>query len=156
MSVRDYEKRDEGALRECVIQLQDAEREIHPKTADGTKIAESYVEYLVDICSKNRGRILVVEQDGRVVGYTAIQIWDNSEEIHEDSYEFAYISDLVVLDVYRGRGFGRVLLEATESFAKQQGVKLLRIGVLAGNKPVRRMYENCGFDEHKIVLEKNI
>ena len=90
MSVRDYEKSDEAALRECVIQLQDAERETHPKTADGAMIARSYVEYLTDICSANRGRIS----------------WS--------------------------------------------------IGVLAGNKPVRRMYENFGFDEHKIVLDKRI
>lgn len=154
--VRDYESRDEATLRECVIQLQDVEREIFARTAEGVAIAKPYIEYLVEVCSANRGKILVVEQDGRAVGYSAVQFWDNSEEVHEEPYEYAYISDLVVLDVYRGRGFGRALLHAAESYAKGQGIEILRIGVLAGNKSVRRMYERFGFDEHKVVFEKPI
>jgi len=154
--VRGYEKSDEAALRKCVIELQDAERAIFAKTADGDAIAKPYVDYLVEVCRSNRGRILVVEQDGRVVGYSAVQVWDNSQEVHEESYEYAYISDLVILEAYRGRGLGRALLQAAESFAKSHGVEILRIGVLAGNTPVRRMYERFGFDEHKIVLEKRL
>lgn len=66
---------------------------------------------------------------------------------------FAYISDLAVLEECRGHGLGRGLLEAAVSFAKSKGTDLVRIGVLAENRPVRRMYEKSGFVEHKIVLE---
>ena len=156
MSIRVYKASDEEALRACVIQLQDIEREIFPKTADGAAIAKPYIEYRVEICRANRGRILVAEQCGQVVGYLAVQIWDNSGEVHEEPYDYAYISDLLVLETQRGKGLGRALLDAAESFAKGEGIDLLRIGVLAGNKSVRRMYKNCGFDEHKVVLEKSI
>lgn len=154
--VREYETSDEAALRKCVIELQDVEREIYSKTAEGAAIAQPYIEYLVEICSANRGKIFVVEQNGRVAGYSAVQIWNNSEELHEEPYAYAYISDLVVLAACRGRGLGRALLQAAEYYAKHQGIDILRIGVLAGNKPVRRMYENYGFNEHKVVLEKGI
>ena len=154
MLIREYEPSDEEALRACVIQLQDVEREIYPKTADGAAIARPYIAYLVEICRANRGRILVVEQGGQVVGYSAVQIWDNSEEVHEEAYEYAYISDLVVLETHRGKGLGRALLDAAEAFAQGEGVDIVRIGVLAENKSVRRMYKNRGFGEHKVVLEK--
>lgn len=96
--VREYETSDEAALRKCVIELQDVEREIYSKTAEGAAIAQPYIEYLVEICSANRGKIFVVEQNGRVAGYSAVQIWNNSEELHEEPYAYAYISDLVVLE----------------------------------------------------------
>lgn len=156
MPIREFTDTDEAALRACVIQFQDAEREFFPKTADGEAIAGPYIEHLVKICRENRGRILVSVQDGRVVGYAAVQMWNNSEEIHEEPYEFAYISDLIVVEAFRGRGLGRALLEAAESFANSQGADLVRIGVLAQNHPARRMYERSGFVEHKIVLEKTI
>jgi ribosomal protein S18 acetylase RimI-like enzyme len=154
--VREYEERDEAALRTCVIELQDAERAIFSKTADGASIAKPYIDHLVEVGGANRGKIFVVEHDGRVAGYTAVQIWSNCEEIHEEPYEFAYISDLVVLAICRGRGLGRALLEAAQEYAARQGVEILRIGVLAGNAPVRRMYGAFGFEEHKIVLEKRL
>lgn len=156
MPVREFRDIDAAALRECVIQFQDAEREFFPKTADGDTIAETYIEYLVNVCRKQRGSILVYEENGMVAGYTAVQIWNNSEEIHEEPYEFAYVSDLIVLKAFRGRGLGRTLLEAAESFARNQGANLLRIGVLAQNQRARRMYEINGFVEHKVVLEKTI
>jgi len=154
MLIREYEPSDEEALRACVIQLQDVEREIYPRTADGAVIAKPYIAYLVEICRANRGRILVAERDGQVVGYSAVQIWDSSDEIHEEAYEYAYISDLVVLETHRGKGLGRALLDAAEAFAQGEGVDIVRIGVLAENKSVRRMYKNRGFGEHKVVLEK--
>lgn len=156
MPVRDYRESDEEALRACVIQLQDAERNFFPKTADGHRVAKPYIDYLLTICRANRGRVLVAEHSGQVVGYSAYQIWDNAEEVHEEAYEFGYISDLVVLDTHRAKGFGRALLDAAQSGVKAEGIELVRIGVLAGNESVRRLYANCGFDEHKIVLEKKL
>jgi ribosomal protein S18 acetylase RimI-like enzyme len=154
MLIRDYEPGDRAALRECVVQLQDAEREIEPRTADGDSIADTYIANLKNICSANKGKIFVAELDGRVVGYSAVQLWSNSDEVHEELYEYGYVSDLVVLDAFRRRGLGRALLEAAEAYTKRQHIDLVRIGVLAGNETVRRMYRSYGFREHKVVLEK--
>ena len=155
-SVRDYRSGDEAALLECVVELQDVERAIFPRTAAGSRVAKPFLDHLVDICSANRGKILVIEQDGRVVGFSAVQIWNNSEEVHEEPYEFAYISEVIVLEEYRGSGYGSALLKAAEQFGVHQGVKFLRIGALAGNKLARRLYASHGFDEHKVVFEKSI
>lgn len=154
MLIRDYESGDRAALRECVVQLQAAEREIDARTADGESIADAYIDYLNNICGANRGKILVAELHGQVVGYTAVQLWNNSEEVHEEPYEYGYVSDLIVLDAFRRRGLGRALLDAAQAYTRRQDIDLLRIGVLAGNKSVRRMYRGCGFREHKVVLEK--
>jgi GNAT superfamily N-acetyltransferase len=155
-SVRDYKSSDEAALLECIIELQDIEREIFSRTAAGSVVAKPYLEHRVGICRVNRGKILVVEQDGCVVGFSAVQVWKNSEEVHEEPYEYAYISEVIVLEEYRGRGFGSALLKAAEQFAIHQGVRFLRIGALAGNKSARRVYASRGFDEHKVVFEKSI
>lgn len=155
-SVRDYKSGDEEALLDCVIELQDVERQMFSRTAAGSLVAKPYFEYLVGSCRANKGKILVVEQDGRVVGFSAVQIWNNSEQVHEEPYEYAYISEVIVLEGYRGHGYGSALLKAAEQFAIHRGVRFLRIGALAGNKLARSVYANRGFDEHKVVFEKSI
>ena len=54
-------------------------------------------------CRANRVKILVLEHNGRAIGFSAVQIWDNSEEVHEEPYEYVHISDVVVLEGFRGR-----------------------------------------------------
>jgi ribosomal protein S18 acetylase RimI-like enzyme len=154
--IREFEAGDESALRACVIELQNAEREIFSRTAEGKTVANTYIAYLKEVCRANKGKIIVAEVDGQTVGYSAVQIWNNSEEVHEEAFEYGYISDLAVLDSHRGHGLGRALLAAAEAYVKAQYIDYLRIGVLAGNGRVRRMYQSYGFHEHKLVFEKRL
>jgi GNAT superfamily N-acetyltransferase len=55
------------------------------------------------------------------------------------------IHDLVVLPAYRGRGVGRLLLEAVERRAIALGCCKLTLEVTEGNRTARRLYERAGF-----------
>ncbi len=55
------------------------------------------------------------------------------------------VHDLVVHPDFRGRGFGRSLLQAVEALAREKGCCKLTLEVLEGNAVARAVYERCGF-----------
>ncbi|PZD92895.1 hypothetical protein DNH61_25705 [Paenibacillus sambharensis] len=61
---------------------------------------------------------------------------------HDDEY---YISNLAVLEEYRGRGFGVELLHQAEELAREQGFNKLSLAVEFRNSAAIRIYEKFGF-----------
>ena len=46
---------------------------------------------------------------------------------------------------FGGRGFGAKMVQAAIDVAKEEGMKAVRLDVLKGNEPARRIYVKCGF-----------
>ena len=77
---------------------------------------------------------------------------------------FSWIATLGVLPEYRGKGFGRALLEACEA---QVATERIRLSVRASNLDPIRMYEKAGYrlvdrwfhyyddGEDALIMEKN-
>jgi ribosomal-protein-alanine N-acetyltransferase len=72
----------------------------------------------------------------------------------DETQAYAYGSDLVVLPAYRRRGIGRALLERAEAYARGEGARVLRVGVLAKNEAAARLYRSLGFGDCTIQLNK--
>ncbi len=155
MAIRDYRAEDAAAVRDCVAALQEFERGLDARLLPGEDIAERYLAELLTRCAKEEGRIFVAEVDGAVAGFAAVlPKVAHDDEPDEEDYDYAYVSDVAVLDRYRRRGLGRALLEAAEDYARERGATLLRIGVLAANQGARSLYEGQGFRDREILLEK--
>jgi GNAT superfamily N-acetyltransferase len=150
------EKRHINGLQKCLIELQEFERRIEPRMPPGAAIVEPYLSEMFKRCSECGGRILVAEVDGDVAGYVTILPKVKSEQVEDGDQEYALISDLVVLEAYRGSGLGRKLLAAAEQYARSCKAKHLRIGVLAGNAVAESLYESAGFAPFYNELEKEI
>lgn len=67
-----------------------------------------------------------------------------------------WIMDIVVLPEYRGKGAGRVLLNAAEDYCRKHGVPYLGLAVSSHNVQALRLYENSGFAEERKLLVKSI
>lgn len=148
------ESRHRDGVRECLIELQDFERDIDPRMPPGAAIADAYLAEMHDRCKECGGRILVAEVDGNVAGYATILPKVRSEQIEDGNIEYGLISDLVVLESYRRLGLGTKLLEAAEQYARACKVKYLRIGVLAGNRVAEDLYTAAGYSSLYTELEK--
>lgn len=157
MSIRKFNHTtDKESLRDCVIELQDFERAIDDRIPPGAEIADDYILQMFDRCKHFGGQILVADADGDIGGYVTVLTKMKGEEIAEGGYEYGLIADIVVLERYRQRGFGRQLLEAAEAFAKKQAVKWLRIDSLASNVAAGKLYESSGFSSFCIEFEKDL
>ncbi|MCC7570979.1 GNAT family N-acetyltransferase [Candidatus Micrarchaeota archaeon] len=104
---------------------------------------KSYV--LNDIFLSKEKEIFVCELNDVLCGYVTIEIRKRPPifTIKEE----AYISDLYVLDRYRGEGIGKKLVEKAIQWAKNKKVKNVSLEVEEKNKSVD-FYKKINFRDH--------
>jgi len=78
------------------------------------------------------------------------------EELEDANIEYGLISDLIVSSQFRKRGLGKVLLQAAESYAECNGVRWLRVSVLAENHVADNLYDSMGFKKLFVEREKKL
>lgn len=153
--IREYRPEDARHVEECFVELQDFLHGLEPQVREG-KAARQYFDAMFARCADTQGKIFVAEAARRVVGFICLWAKVQSEELDEEPSEYAYISDLVVLPAYRGRGLGRALLEKAEAHARLHGATTLKIESLAKNEGATTLYRNFGFSAYQILLVKNL
>ena len=81
----------------------------------------------------------VAEEDGEVVGtaifYYRYSTWKGKA---------IYLEDLVVKEAKRGKGYGKLLLDAIVDKAKKENCKQVRWQVLDWNEPAIGFYKSLG------------
>src|SRR5262245_47184633 len=122
ISVREYEdRRDAEAVRACVIELQEYERQYEPAMPEGRAMVDAYLALTMARSRQWKGRMFVAEIDGDVVGFACVWGRVKSEEPDDNPADYAFISDLLVRAAYRRRGVGRSLMRALEEYARSCG-----------------------------------
>jgi len=155
--IREYDStRDGHRIRQCVVALQESERRLEPSLPEGETMADAYLAYLSERCSRSAGRIVVAEDDNTMAGFVAVLTRVSHEEPDESRQDYAYVSDLVVLPPYRARGIGRALLEQAEAIARASGVTTLRVDVLARNSIAHDLYRRSGFRDFLVRMVKSL
>lgn len=144
------------ALRACVVELQDFERTLDPRMPPGAEIADEYLDDMLQRCRECNGRVLVAHVDGKFAGFVTVLAKVRSEDIDDGDLEYGLVSDLVVAADFRKQGVGRRLLEAAEAFAREAGVRWLRVSVLAANRPANELYASLGFEPLYVEREKTL
>jgi ribosomal protein S18 acetylase RimI-like enzyme len=148
--------RDRNGLLSCIVEMQDFERSVEPMLPVGVEMANSYVKLLLNRCSGSSGRVFVADIDQTVVGFVGVIARVDPTDPDEEATPYTYISDLVVLPAYRRRGLGSALLRQAEGYARDHGMTLLRINVLAKNQIAGQLYRSFGFSDYRIQLLKRL
>lgn len=78
---------------------------------------------------------VVLEKDGRVIGYCGL--WIIIDESH--------ITNIAILPEYRGQKLGDALLKEVISEAKTLGVKTMTLEVRVSNEVAKQLYRKYGF-----------
>lgn len=81
--------------------------------------------------------LFVAEAGQEVVGYSVV--WTVVDQ--------AELGDIAVTEAWRGRGIGRLLLEAVLEVLSAQAVREVFLEVRPSNATARRLYEGYGFVE---------
>ena len=90
-----------------------------------------------------RGRAIVVEGDGRVVGYALlVSFWSN-----ELGGEICVLDELYIMPAFRRRGLAKELLESLRDSSELWPTTAVAIGleVSPANTAARRLFERHGF-----------
>lgn len=68
----------------------------------------------------------------------------------------AWIYDIEVSELYRGKGYGRALLKAAEKETIKNGVYKIGLNVFGPNKVARNLYESAGYEITQLQMSKNL
>lgn len=155
--IRDVDlARDRDALISCVGDLQEYERYFDAELPAGERFATRYFDAMLQRCRAFRGRILVAEDQGRVVGFMCVLGQVPEVQGNGRTQVHAMLGELYMAPEHRSQGVGRVLVDAAETHARSCGARRLRVQVLAGNEPARALYDRAGFAERLVELEKRL
>ena len=153
-TIRRYEPADELACRACVVELQDAERQLDQRLRPGESMADEYLAQMHKHCRDYAGAIFLAEYSGEIVGLVMVLARVPFEWLDEPPGDYALVAELVVRDGYRRKGIARALLDVAAGYASEAGASELRIDVLSKNEPARQLYLREGFTPYKETLNK--
>lgn len=153
ITIREYAESDFEGLKKLIAELQDALRKLEPEiVSSGARVGDSYSRYLLARVRDQRGRIFIAETGGTAVGVLVCFVLKEPDE----DIENLYISDLSVTESFRNRGIGARLLGRAETYAKELGLRYVRINSLVLNEGAARLYRKSGFKDSLIVLQKKL
>jgi len=155
-TIREAVAADRPALEDCMAELQAFGRSIDSNRVAPEAIRGKYIDHLLAECAKSDGYFLVAQRSGQVVGFICVLCRVESEDIVEREREYAYVTDLVVVVRHRNTGIGADLMRAAETRARSRGATRIRVGVLAANSGAHRLYQQLGYSDQEVVLEKRI
>jgi ribosomal protein S18 acetylase RimI-like enzyme len=115
------------------------------------------VEYLAELIERakaKRGRLLVAEEGGAVVGWAMCFVDGHEIFVREEDRPFGYVAEMFVEAKARGRHIGRKLLNACEDHFRALGLKSVLIGALAPNARAVNAYRAAGYADYAVNLRK--
>lgn len=108
------------------------------------KCEPELVKYRLENIDTNREKVYVAEAEGKIVGF-----------IHAEIYNTLYYKSMVNLQglavdsEFRHKGYGRALLGEVETWAKRNGIDLIRVNSGFSRKEAHAFYRNLGYDNEK-------
>jgi GNAT superfamily N-acetyltransferase len=146
---------DYPALRDCFLELQAWERQFEPAMPAPEDAADPYLADMLGRCAASGGRVFVADEAGAIVGFICLMA-KVGPDFDDSLAPYSYISDLVVRAAHRRRGTGRRLIAAAEAFARDAGMKRLKVAVLIPNEGAHDLYRRCGFRDVVVQLVKDL
>jgi GNAT superfamily N-acetyltransferase len=146
---------DKPTILSFIMRLQRFEQAFEPDRRLDSSVAEEFYAVLIERIARRNGRMMIAERAAREpLGWAAAWEDENEVYVHAEERTFGYIAELYVNEEARGRGIGKALIVACEDWARERGLKMMMIGVLAKNPGAHGVYRSAGFADYATILRK--
>lgn len=98
--------------------------------------------------------ILVADRDGGVLGYSYADVEGN--DYMSLRGPAGVLQDIVVDPAHRGRGIGRMLLDATLDALKARGAPRVVLSTAERNTAAQRLFDRAGFRRTMIEMTREL
>ena len=89
-----------------------------------------------DLIESENSVYLVIEEEGLIIGAAG----------YTDTLGDAYVNNVVIDESVRGKGYGKILMDALISDGLSKGIMNYTLEVRVSNTPAIRLYESLGFE----------
>lgn len=117
------------------------------------KSEDSQKYFTSRLSNKKNGRVFVAIEDEQVIGYLCAGI---GKEEYREVHPYAEIESLFVSESYRGKSVGKLLMDEFKSWAKENGVKRLKVEVVHTNEKSLKYYLRENFKPTYLELEATL
>ncbi|KKU91942.1 MAG: GCN5-related N-acetyltransferase [Microgenomates group bacterium GW2011_GWA1_48_10] len=114
--------------------------------------SEKGIKYYKKLANGSYGKCLIAYSDNQPVGYVALSIKD----LGYRKSKYVEIENIGVDERYRSRGIGKLLIDASVKWAKEQKATKLWVSAYWDNKRAVNFYKKNGFYESGLELDKNL
>jgi GNAT superfamily N-acetyltransferase len=139
--------------------LQEAECRMDWSRAHWADGAAAYTDWTLEEIAAHSGAAFLAEAaDGTSIGIVTCWRADDPTDITVTpaARVHLYVSDLFVVEAWRGRNVAGALLARAEEYGRALGLAQMTIGVLAVNHAARRAYDKAGFQDYEMLLRKRL
>ncbi|MDC7293832.1 MULTISPECIES: GNAT family N-acetyltransferase [unclassified Butyrivibrio] len=147
--MREIEPNEISKLYDCICELSEHHNDVSVnfKGYYPLKPYEKTLESFEAALRNQESYIAVTEIENRIIGFCKV-------DINGESGKLDY---LVVKEEFRGKGFGKELMDWAMQMFDQNNVKHLEVKVVDGNKAIH-LYEKYGFKmkSHILGIERSI
>ncbi|WP_230531385.1 GNAT family N-acetyltransferase [Microvirga roseola] len=156
ITMRSAQPADRDAVIELIHRLNVFEADLTQDRRRDYGGAIGYYDELMQRLAARKGRIILAEANGIIVGAMGFSLDQDAAYMSDDVRRHGTVTDLVVHEEWRGRGIGQMLLAEAERLTKAAGHKRLMIGVLVANERADRTYRQFGFEPYVSILKKEL
>jgi ribosomal protein S18 acetylase RimI-like enzyme len=115
---------------------------------------ELYADFLADQLRQPDVVVLVADRAGEVLGYTYARV--EGADYMALRGPAGVLHDIVVDPAARGRGVGRLVLDATLAALRARGAPRVVLMTAAPNAPAQRLFERAGFRRTMIEMTREL
>ena len=152
--IRRAQKGDAEAVGRLWMELLESQSQLDPRFQPSEDALQRWKNDFPEWVRRDSRRIFVAEKEGAIRGFVTSERW-STPPIYREVREI-YIDELYVEPGYRRRGFGRALVEAVATWAKEAGAQRLRAGTLGANTEGRTFWERVGAQAFTVTYTMDV
>jgi ribosomal protein S18 acetylase RimI-like enzyme len=112
------------------------------------------LEHFRFLLDSDEREVLVAEQDGRIAGYASLEVRETPDVPIVRPRRLVFVHEIGVSSAERGQGVGRMLMEAAERWAREQGATAIELHVYEFNASAIAFYEHLGFTSLRRAMSR--
>jgi ribosomal protein S18 acetylase RimI-like enzyme len=102
---------------------------------------EEQTRLIRDLQAHPTAKVVLMKQAGEYVGMTTLFVNYSTFKLKP----YLYVHDVVVLNQYRGQGFGKALIDHLITLSKEKGYCKISLEVREDNPVAQQTYKQAGF-----------
>ena len=99
---------------------------------------------------------LVLEVDGKPLGYAWIELRIHSENTFKKSYKSVYVHQISIEENQRNKGYATALMDRITDLAKESGIYKIELDYWFNNEVAKTFYKKNNFVKYREFVYKDI
>lgn len=149
MHTRAATKKDIPVLSELYTQFYHYNASSQPEDCLAVKESGDYPEWIL---AQPLHTLFLAESGNKVIGFIHLEIAKTPNYPSVASHTFGQIIDLFVLEDYRGKRFGKQLIDAAKQWMVSKNLEYLELQVLGNNPQAIDFYQKMGLGIARVIL----